>query len=137
MTNADLDRIESALNLKLPAFYRCYMLNYLRWLVEKQPKWSDVTRWEFADDPDRVIHFNQYVREAAPGEFFDGGPWPAHYFVIGSEAKQNWYFLDLAGGSEAVYLFHHEMGDVAQEAGSLTEFPQVLLRWWADVERRE
>jgi len=33
MTDADLDRIESALDLKVPAFYRAYMRNYPRWLV--------------------------------------------------------------------------------------------------------
>jgi len=33
MTNADLDRIEAALDFKLPAFYRAYMRNYPRWLV--------------------------------------------------------------------------------------------------------
>jgi hypothetical protein len=135
MTDADLDRIESALVLQLPAFYRRFMLNYPNWLPEKQPDWSDVEKWELANDPDRVIRFNRYVREADAGEFFDDRPWPPHYFVMGSEAEQNWYFLDLAGGSEAVYLFHHEMGDVRQEAASLAEFPASLLRWWADVER--
>jgi SMI1 / KNR4 family (SUKH-1) len=135
MTDADLDRIESALDLLLPAFYRRYMLHYPRWLPEKQPEWSDVARWEFADDADQVIHFNRYVRAAEPGEFFDDGPWPPHYFVIGSEAKQNWYFLDLASGSEDVYLYHHDMGEVHEEAASLSEFPDSLLRWWADVEQ--
>ena len=52
-----------------------------------------------------------------------------------SEAEQNWYFLDLGSRSETVYLFHHEMGDVAQAASSLAELPDALLRWWADVER--
>jgi hypothetical protein len=135
MTDADLDRIEAALDLKLPAFYRRYMLTYPRWLADKQPDWSDVTRWEFADDPDRVIHFNRYVRSFEPGEFFDDGPWPAHYFVIGSEREQNWYFLDLVGGSEEVFLFHHEMGDVAPVAATLSGFPDSLLRWWVDVEK--
>jgi hypothetical protein len=137
MTNADLDRIEVALDLKLPGFYRRYMLNYPRWLAEKQPEWSNVTEWEFADDPDQVIRFNQYVRGCQPDEFFDDEPWPPHYFVIGSEAEQNWYFLDLAGSSEAVYLFHHEMGEVREEAKSLSEFPNALVEWWEDVERAE
>jgi hypothetical protein len=135
MTDADLDCIEAALDLGLPMFYRTYMLDYPRWLPKKQPEWSNVTQWEFADDPDRVIYFNQYVRGGAPGEFFDDRPWPHHYFVIGSEAEQNWYFLDLASGSEAVYLFHHEMGDVWEQAPSLEEFPDSLVRWWEDVER--
>lgn len=134
MTDADLNRIEAALHLKLPDFYRQFMLHYPRWLPEQQPEWSDVTRWELADDPEQVIRFNEYVRGCPPDEFFDDMTWPKHYFVIGSERDQNWYFLDMASGSEAVYLFHHEMGDVAQESPSLAEFPDALLRWWRDVE---
>jgi len=135
MTDADLNRIESALGLKLPAFYRRFMLDYPQWLVEKQPDWSDVERGELANDPERVIHFNQYVRGFEPGEFFDDRPWPPDYFVIGSEEEQNWYFLDLAGGSEAVLLFHHEQGEVRREAKSLAEFPAALTARWEDVER--
>jgi hypothetical protein len=135
MTDTDLDRIEAALDLRLPLFYRKYMLDYPRWLPKRQPEWSDVTQWEFADDPDRVIYFNQYVRGGEPDEFFDDKTWPPRYFVIGSEAEQNWYFLDLDRGSEAVYLFHHEMGDVLEQARSLEEFPDSLVRWWKDIER--
>jgi hypothetical protein len=134
MTDADLDRIESALGLKVPAFYRRFMLDYPRWLPGKQPAWSDVARWELADDPDRVIRFNRYVRGFRPGELFHDGPWPEHYFVIGSERDQNWFFLDLAGGSEAVFLFHHEEGEVRREAESLAEFPAALVAWWENVE---
>ena len=134
MTNAELDRIESALGVKLPAFYRRFMLDYPRWLPEKQPDWSDVERGELANEPNRVIHFNRYVRGFGPGEFFDDRPWPDHYFVIGSEEEQNWYFLDLEGGSEAVFLFHHEEGEVRREAESLAEFPAALVEWWENVE---
>src|SRR5262249_51567623 len=59
---------------------------------------------ELADDPDRVIHFNRYVRACGRGEFFEDGSWPPQYVVIGSERDQNWFFLDLADGSEAVDL---------------------------------
>jgi hypothetical protein len=134
MTAGDLNRIEAALDLKLPVFYREAMLNYPQWLAEKQPAWSNVTHWDFADDPDRVIHFNQYVRGFRSGEFFDDEPWPPHYFVIGSEEEQNWYFLNLAGGSEAVFLYHHDRGEVRQLASSLQEFPDALVEWWQEVE---
>jgi hypothetical protein len=134
MTKADLDRIETTLDLKLPASYRETILHYPQWLVEKQPSWSNVTYWDYADDPDRVIHFNQYVRGFEPGEFFDEGPWPPHYFVIGSEEEQNWYFLDLEGGTEAVYLYHHDLGEVRSLAPSLREFPDVLVEWWRGLE---
>ncbi len=135
MTCAELDRIESALDLKLPDFYRRFMLDYPKWLPEKQPDWSDVERWELANDPERVIRFNQSVRAAEPDEFFDDKTWPTHYFVIGSERDQNWYYLDLASGSETVCLFHHEEGEVRRAAESLADFPAALVEWWEDVER--
>lgn len=62
---------------------------------------------------ERVIRFNQDVRGAGPGEFFDDGPWSAHYFVIGSERGQNWFYHNLASGSEAV-------GDVPPRGGRAT-----------------
>jgi hypothetical protein len=104
------------------------MLHYPRWLAERQPEWSDVEKWELADDPDRVIQFNRRVRASAPRVFFDNRPWPPHYFVIGSEQEQNWYFLDLAEGSEAVYWFHHERGDVGEVSFLPTkETPTYIL----------
>ncbi len=137
MTEADLDRIESALGLRLPASYRRFMGAYPRRLLEQQPKWADVTKWELADDPDRVIEFNEHVRRAKPGVYFDGRPWPPHYFVFGSEARQNWYFLDLDAGTPAVYWYHHEMGDVGKVCETLDQFPDALLEAWADVESAE
>lgn len=134
MTEADLDRIESTLSLRLPAAYRRFMLAYPAWLPAQQPDWSDVEQWELANDPERVIHFNQYVRGFGAGEFFDDGPWPPHYFVIGSEHDQNWYFLDLKSDSDGVFLFHHEEGEVRREAESLTEFPAALVAWWEGVQ---
>jgi hypothetical protein len=134
MTDADLDGIESALALKLPESYRRFMLDYPQWLPAQQPDWSDVEKWELANDPKQVIRFNRYVRGFGPGEFFDDGPWPDHYFVIGSEHDQNWFFLDLASGSDAVFLFHHEEGEVRREAAALAEFPSALVAWWEGVE---
>lgn len=134
MTEADLDRIESALALKLPASYRQLMLDYPLWLPAEQPHWSEVERWELANDADRIISFNQEVRSAEPGEFFDDRPWPPHYFVIGSERGQNWFFLDLASGSDAVWMFHHEEGELRREASSLAEFPAALVAWWEGVQ---
>jgi hypothetical protein len=136
MTDADLDRIESALAARLPVFYRRFMLDYPQWLPAKQPKWMEpVTDWEFANDPDRVVGFNRYVRDAEPGEFFDGIPWPHHYFVIGSEDEQNWYVLDLKGGTETVYLYHHDEGEFTPYAQSLREYAEKLVQWWEDIER--
>jgi hypothetical protein len=136
MTDADLNRLESALGLTLPGSYRQFMRADPRWLLDKQPAWAKpVTEWELADDPDCVIAFNQHVRQAKPGVYFDDGPWPHHYFVIGSEARQNWCFLNLAEGSETVYWFFHETGHVGPAAQTLAAFPDSLVEGWEDVEQ--
>jgi hypothetical protein len=136
MTLTELDRIESALGVKLPEFYRQFMQDYPRWLLSKQPAYlKPVTVWEFADNPERVIAFNQYVRAQPPGEFVDDAPWPDEYFVIGSEADQNWFTLHLASGTEAVHLYHHEDGEFHPVAQSLQEFTEYLVKWWEDIER--
>lgn len=135
MTDAELDRIESALALSLPESYRQFMLDYPHWLPDRQPEWSDVEQWELANDPDRVIRFNEYVRGFGRGEFFDDAVWPPHYFVIGSEEEQNWYFLDLSRGGEAIFQFHHDKGEVRELAASLRAFPDELIAWWRAIER--
>jgi hypothetical protein len=134
VTDTDIDRIGLALAIILPESYRQFMLAYPDWLLAKQPAWSDVARWELADNADRVISFNQEVRNAELGEFFDDGPWPPHYFVIGSERGQNWFYLDLASESDAVWMFHHEEGELRLVAVSLAEFPAALVAWWEGVE---
>ena len=81
----------------------------------------------------RVIHFNRYVREFGPGEFFDRAV-AGHDFVIGSERDQNWFFLDLASGSDGVLDVPPRGGRVRRESESLAEFPAALVEWWENVE---
>ena len=136
MNAEELSQIEQVLNLSLPRFYCDYMLNYPAWLSGKSPGLSDeVEAWEFANSAASVIQFNQYVRECdEAGEWFDDHPWPTHYFVIGSENEQNFYFLDLKSMKETVFLYHHEMGDVWVAADSLDQFPDALMEWWAGID---
>src|SRR5262245_47494252 len=136
MTTDDLDKMERALGFPLPAFYRRFMEDYPRWLSDKQPEWlGPVTKWELADDPDRVIEFNQYVRAQAPGEFVDDAPWPDEHFVIGNEADQNWFSVNRQDGSEAVYFYSHEDGEFHVIAESLQGYTEFLVRWWEDIRR--
>jgi hypothetical protein len=136
MTENDLDAIERALGVPLPAFYRRFMVNYPRWLLEKQPVGFDpVTEWEFADDPERVIKFNRFVRAQEEGWFFDDGPWPDELLVIGSEADQNYFAVNLQSGDEAVQFWSHEDGSLRRIADSLTGYTEWLVRWWDDIRR--
>jgi hypothetical protein len=136
MTEADLDRIEQALGFPLPAFYRRFMVDYPRWLPGEQPEGFDpVTEWEFANDPDRVIEFNQFVREQEEGYFVDDGPWPDEYLVIGSEEDQNYFAVNRLGGKQTVYLWSHEDGEFRPIAKSLGGYVKWLVRWWEDIKR--
>jgi SMI1-KNR4 cell-wall len=136
MTEADLDTIERALGFPLPAFYRRFMLDYPRWLLDKQPESFDpVTEWEFADAPERVIEFNQFVRAQEDGWFFDGRPWPDELLVIGSEDDQNYFAINRLSGDEGVLFWSHEDGSLRRIAESLPGYRDWLVQWWADIRR--
>jgi hypothetical protein len=136
MTNADLDRIEQALGFPLPAFYRRFMAEYPRWLQGRQPPWlNPITEWGFADNPDRVIEFNRFVRAQEPGWFFDDRRWPDEYLVIGSEYDQNYYLVDRLSGEETVYRWSHEDGELEAVARSLPEFRDNLCVWFDEWKR--
>ena len=127
MTTAELDRIERVLGFPLPGFYRRFMADYPRWLLAKQPEGFDpVTEWEFADDPDRIIHFNRYVRSFGPGEFFDERPWPPSYFVIGSEAARHYPGVRTrhAGYAEINFVFRFTPLEERRTAGWRRDSPR-------------
>lgn len=136
MTEADLDRIESALGFALPAFYREYMQAYAPDLRAQQPEWlRPVNEWEFADDPDRVIALNRSVRAQAEGYFFDDRPWPDELLVIGSEHDQNYFAIDRLSGDEGMLFWSHEDGSLSRIADSLPGYRDWLMRWWDDIRR--
>jgi hypothetical protein len=136
MTEADLDSIEQALGFALPGFYRRYMVNYPRWLLDKQPDGFDpVTEWEFADEPERVIEFNQFVREQEEGWFFDDRTWPDELLVIGSEDDQNYFAVDRFKEDEGVLFWSHEDGSLRSITESLAGYTEWLVQWWEDARR--
>lgn len=113
------------------------MLDYPASLRERQPGWlKPVTEWEFADDPDRVIAFNRFVRGQEDGYFVNDGPWPDAYLVIGNKGDQNYFAVNRLDGKETVYFWSHEDGEFHPVADSLPGYVQWLLKWWDDIRRR-
>lgn len=135
MTAADLARIEAALGFELPASYRQFMLRYPRErLLAAQPEWLEpVTEWEFADNPDRVVAFNRFVRTQPDRVFMDDGPWPDHLLVIGNEADINYFAIDRTGADPTVLRWNHENGKLEPRADSLDDFVRYLLDWFRDI----
>jgi hypothetical protein len=136
MTKTDLDRIEAALGFPLPAFYCRFMLAYPADLRARQPEWlRPVTEGELADDPEIVIALNRFVRAQEEGYFFDDGPWPDEYLVIGTEYDQNYFAINRLDGKQAVYRWDHADGEMSRIAGSLGGYVRWLIRWWDEIRR--
>lgn len=136
MTESELDRIEEALGLTLPDHYRAFMADYPRWLLDQQPSWlRPVTEWDFADNPDRIIEFNRYVREQDEDTFFDDDVWPDEFFVIGNESNRNLYLIDRFSEGETVFRWSGDDGRVEPIADSLAEFRDKLRLWYDEWKR--
>jgi hypothetical protein len=69
------------------------------------------------DDVRSVLSWNAMLRE---GEW--SAEWSADRFAIGCSPCGDTYFLDLTGGSPAVFLWDHETHRVSQESASLDQF---------------
>jgi len=104
MTASDLESIESALAIALPAEYRAAMRAY-----PLNPADAN-SQIALRDDARAVIAFNRFLRDQFPGE------WEPGYFAIGNSPAGDPYFLDLAAGCPGVWLWDHESHAAAAEA---------------------
>ena len=84
MTEADLQRIETELNVTLPAEYREVMLEFpIRFLVGN----ADSLLW---DDADALIRQAEELRTTVVGEGWLGQShtaWPPHFLFIGGDVE--------------------------------------------------
>jgi hypothetical protein len=91
MTEADLRRIETELDVELPAEYRETMLQFpIRFLVGN----ADSALW---DDPEALVRQNEELRTTtvAEGRFgHSHAGWPPHFLFIGGDVELSWV-LDL------------------------------------------
>jgi hypothetical protein len=126
-------------NAPLPEFYKRFMLAYPQSLLKAKPKgWAPITDWEFANNPDRIIEMNRYVREQEDGYFLEEGPWPDKFFVIGEEegGAGNYYAIDRHSGDETVYWFYHGDGEIAPLfTKSLDEFRDWMIEYFAQFKK--
>lgn len=126
MTEADLDRIERELGIKLPASYRETMLNFpIRACAGNE----DFALWDSADG---LISLNRRYRD----EF----SWPAHLYALGeAEGDECTHALDLRDPGGPVWWIDHWQPD-AKSSGPIepafsTWIEKYVRDWRSDLER--
>jgi len=107
MKESDIRKIESALNVTLPEFYRATMLTY------PFPADSFANEFLLPSDPKSILGHNQHS-----GEY----PVIGKPFVIGSDGGEEMYFVDLATDSSQVFTFDIETGKHTTKAADWTMY---------------
>src|SRR5690349_11646596 len=106
MTDAELAKIESELELELPDYYREFMRNYPAPLLAIP---NGPSLGQLSNSPDHIIELNRIVRMM---QCFD---WPEEYLAIGESGCGDYYAIDMDDEYSSVYLWNHEQGDFADD----------------------
>ncbi len=141
MTAADLTAIERKLRVSLPEHYRALVLAYPPALLEAE---LDLGSWRQSpgnsllfNNSKQVIALNQAVRK--PGLLIadsESTAWPDHFLIIGADGSGNYWCLDLAGKSKAVWYFAHEEGIFELQSKSLEGHVRFVLKFIKSFNRR-
>lgn len=125
MTEEELDRIETKLDLKLPPSYRAFMLDYPEGLDER------LQIFELRNDVDQIIEHNLHVRD----EGWFTTIWPDRYFIIGTSPGLQEYFFEIdeknvSDGGGVVYLANPEddldIIDQLEECRAFSSFKEYV-----------
>jgi len=118
MTLDDIDSVEKALSLQLPAEYKQFITNYPRRLAN-----TEAPDYACLDDAAVLISENQAVR----GGHFYGQEWPKDLFLIGTNGCGDSYAIDMTVSPVAVQFFDHERLEFVPFAPSLDSFVANLV----------
>ena len=115
MTPKDIQEIESTFSIALPQAYVDAVCPY------SFPSESSLANYALLDSKDWLIQLNQKLRTNG----WKGVDWPQHYFVIGYDGGECYYFLDVSQDETEVFIISKEgcdIDDAVVYAHTLTEF---------------
>jgi hypothetical protein len=124
MTEADVDRVESALDVKLPASYRHLLTHFP---VRFQQGTCEGPLW---DDPDKLIKRNQELRSARKSLGKAFAPIPPHYLFIGDDGGGWQHLLDVRSDPPVVCVMEFEDVKTIGPHKDKTGNPQTLNTWY-------
>lgn len=127
MTEVQLDAIETALQVTLPAAYRQTSIAF-----PFRPIGHDWVYW-FYDDPERVIGATR--APLSDGEY-DQTDWRGTFVVIGESGAGDLYLLDTPASSP-VYCLSHETHRIEPEWPTFRAFVEEWLRVHEEYTRKQ
>ena len=97
MTDSELQRLQEALGMVLPAAYVEIMREFPAEL-QHWPAWADSERRTFYSDVDVILDANKKIREN-PGQFVKfpkefRAAWPKNLFLFGDYDSESFYLID-------------------------------------------
>lgn len=96
MNSADFARIEEALRISLPLWYKSRLTSYP--FPSEEP--------ELFGSADEVIRQNEEYRKEGWFDF----PWPAEFFILGEDGCGNVYFAHLEDDDPRIFIADHDGG---------------------------
>lgn len=119
MTQAEIEKIESTLQVALPSWYVDLVTNY-----PAEFAGTGAADYELLDDADEVISENRSVREVP----IQGLRWPAQYFVVGRDGCGDLYVIKPSGTAATFGRLYHERLTFDPFANSIGDFIEKVLR---------
>ena len=124
MTDADLNSIEAALDIKLPGSYRAEMLEYP---IPALAGNSDAYLW---DNATALINENLILRRGGPGGL---QPWPNHFYCLGRAGGGDVYAIDLRESHATVWWVDHSHLDLLSSGKTHESFKEWLTEFVRDT----
>lgn len=115
----EIENIEKALGVRLPAHYIELVTNYPPELLE-----TDAPDFALLDDPSEVISENKAVR----GKPFYGRVWPDNFVIIGTNGCGDLYVTKLDAKEFSTGFFDHESPAFYPHSSSRAEFVSKLVQ---------
>lgn len=126
MKPADLDRIETALQIKLPQDYRRIMQEY------SFPPESTVADM-LVDDPEVLLRWNAGEKKPS-AQHADDPLANGDFFNIGSDCGELRFFIRLTDSTNAIFCYDLESGNLSEYSKNIAEYIEQCMRVDAGAE---
>jgi hypothetical protein len=124
MSALQIEDLEDRFSLKLPDFYKNFLQEHEEAIETLDVGSGPLGENELMTSTDALVEANQAVR--SPGLWYFGEhPWPAKYFVVGSDVYGCTYFIDTTERHKGILfsdIYDWDIVPVADDCLGLIEY---------------